>query len=95
MKDIYVVSLKDSQGNYHVIYTNIKTDEDREKLNSLLCSWNPPKTTDRMFGSVYLGEDILNSLKELTGFTFNSFTPDYSRKYGGDHIRNLPSTYDW
>lgn len=86
MKEKYIISLSDSDGHYHLLATDINSEEEKEELEFSLKMWHPVSSLSGKGKKIILEKDILDSLENLTGHTFYTFEPNYSRRFSGKRL---------
>ena len=83
MKPIFVVKLTDPYGHDHLIATDVKSEEEYEKLKACMELWTPndlPRSKSWSGGAMEISrEAIFDSLKLLTGHEFYELEADYRR----------------
>ena len=92
MKGKFVIALEDNQGHLYMIYTDVESDEDYKKVASKMSEWSPRLTASKQCTDYLSREEIFNSLKKLTGHSFQMYQPDFFRSYSSIGIA-LPSAF--
>lgn len=90
MDDKYIIALSDASGACYLLATEISSNEEVKRLDAFMRRWTPEPSKACGGKSVFSEEDLLASLRKLTGYTFYPVVANYSCSYQGQNI-DLPS----
>jgi len=90
MDDQYIIALSDAGGACHLLTTDVSSQEEVQRLDALMRRWTPMPSKMCFGRASFTAEDILGSLRKITGHTFSPLVANYLCSYQGQQIE-LPS----